>query len=144
MCDLVSRVTATLPLSLGGVGLKVAACWVSWADVLFQARHPAVAALMVQHLEGESWSPSMEAARLAATQLEGRCGLRPKQREPEDHERGTARAGWQHEASSRTGFQGVVCVPAHEPQRTSTCQVTEWTWSRCRTVHKPVVPAHQD
>ena len=113
-------ITATLPLSLGGLGLrsaertKVATCWASWADVLpmIQARHPAVAALMVQHLEGESWSPSMAAASRAATQLEGMAGfavllwsdlargLRPEQREPEDHEPGTVRASWQHEASS--------------------------------------------
>ena len=30
-----------------------------------------MAAVMVQHLEGESWSPSMQAASRAATQLEG-------------------------------------------------------------------------
>ena len=109
-CDVVTRATATLPLSMGGLGLRSAErCWASWADVLpmIQARHPAVAALMVQHLEGESWSPSMAAASRAATQLgmagfavplwsDLACGLRPEQREPEDHEPGTARAGWQH------------------------------------------------
>ena len=114
-CDVVTRATATLSLSLGGLGLrraertKVAACWASWADVLplIQARHPTVAALMVQHLEGESWSPSMQAAIWVATQLEGNesvavpqlsdlaGGLRPEQREPEDHEP-VFRAGWQH------------------------------------------------
>ena len=120
-CDVVTRATAPLLLSLGGFGLrsaertKVAVCWASWANVLpmIQAGHPAVAALMVQHLEGESWSPSMEAASRAATQLEGMAGfavpqwsdlaggLRPEQWEPEDHEPGSARAGWQDEASSR-------------------------------------------
>ena len=112
-CDVVTRVTATLPLSLGGLGLrsaertKVAANWANWADVLpmLQARHPEVAALRVQHLEGESWSPSMEAASRAATQFEGMAsfavpqwsdlagGLRPEQREPEDHEPRFSRAG---------------------------------------------------
>ena len=77
-CDVVTRATAPLPLSLRGLGLrsaertKVAVCWATWADVLsmIQAGHPTVAASMVQHLEGESWSPSMEAASRAATQLE--------------------------------------------------------------------------
>ena len=133
-CDVVTRATATLLLSLGCLGLrsaertKVAACWASWADALpmIHARHPTVAALMVQ------WSPSMEAASWAATQLEGMAsfavpqqsdlagGLRSEQRE------------------------GVVSAPAHELQRTSSRQVTEWTWSRCGTVDKPIVPAHQD
>ena len=112
-CNGVTRGRATLPLSLGGFGLrtaeraKVAACWASWADVLpmIQARHPAVAALIVQHLEGESWSPSMEVASRAATQLEGMAGfavlqwsdlaggLRPERQEPEDHEPGSSQAG---------------------------------------------------
>ena len=33
-------------------------------------------------------------------------------------------------------FRAVVSVPAQEPQRTSSCQVTEWIWSRCGTVDK--------
>ena len=83
------------------------ACWASWADVppMIQARHPTVAALMVQHLEGESWSPSMQAASRAATRLEGIAsfavpqwsdlagGLWPEQLDPEDHEPGSSRAG---------------------------------------------------
>ena len=95
--------------------MKVAACWAYWADVLpmIQARHPTVGALMVQPLEGESWSPNMEAASRAATQLERMAsfavpqwsdlagGLRPEQREPEDHEPGSSRAGWQYKVSSR-------------------------------------------
>ena len=104
----------------------MATCWASWADVLpmIQARHPAVAALMVQHLEGESWSPSMAAASRAATQLEGMAGfavplwsdlargLRPEQR---DHEPGTARAGWQYEASSRVDFKASCLFPHMSP-----------------------------
>ena len=50
-CDVLTRATATLPLSLGGLGLRSAArtreaaCWASWADSLsmVQARHPSVA-----------------------------------------------------------------------------------------------------
>ena len=57
-CDPVTRATASLPLSLGGTGLRsaqrtrVAACWASWPDSLpmILARHPAVANLLVQHL----------------------------------------------------------------------------------------------
>ena len=136
-CDVVTRATATLPLSLGGLGLrsaertKVAVCWASWADVLpmIQARHPAVAASMVQHLKGKSWSPSMEPASRAAAQLEGMAGfavpqwsdlaggLRPEQREPEVHEPGSSRAGWQHEASSRVqqDFRASCLFPHMSP-----------------------------
>ena len=54
-CDVLTRATATLPLSLGGLGLRSAArtrgpaYWASSADTLsmVQARHPSVAELMV-------------------------------------------------------------------------------------------------
>ena len=54
-CDGLTRATCTLPLSLGGLGLRSAArtqesaYWASWADTLsmVQARHPSVAELMV-------------------------------------------------------------------------------------------------
>ena len=80
---------------------------------MVQARHPSVAELMVYHLEGESRSPSLRAASQAATELDGiegfilpqwsdlAAGFRPENREPEDHEPGSTRDGWQHEASSR-------------------------------------------
>ena len=119
-CDGLTRATATLPLSLGGLGLRSAArtresaYWASWADSLsmVQARHPSVAELMVYHLEGESLSPSLRAASQAATELDGiegfilpqwsnlAAGFRPENREPEDHEPGSTRDGWQHGASS--------------------------------------------
>ena len=92
---------------------------------MIQARHPAVAALMVQHLEGESWSPSMAAASQAGTQLEGMAGFAvplwsdlgglPEQREPEDHEPGTAWAGWQHEASVEQDFRASCLFPHVSP-----------------------------
>ena len=75
-CDVVTRATATLPLSLGGLGLRSAERYEGGHLLgqlgpmflpMIQARHPAVAALMVQHLEGESWSASMAAASRAAT-----------------------------------------------------------------------------
>ena len=82
-CDGLTRATATLPLSLGGLGLRSAARtresahWASWADTLsmVQARHPSVAELMVYHLEGESWSPSLRPASQAATELDGIQGF---------------------------------------------------------------------
>ena len=55
-----TKITSTLPLSLGGLGLRsarrtcVAAYWASWADALpmIQERHPTVADQIVYHLEG--------------------------------------------------------------------------------------------
>ena len=119
--DPVTRATASLPLSLGGLGLRSAqrtreaAYWASWSDTLpmIHARHPVVANLLVRHLDGDSWWPSLRAASQAATELDGlhgfevpswsdvAGGLRPPDRDPEDHEPGGSRKGWQHEASSR-------------------------------------------
>ena len=104
-----------------GLGLRSAqrtreaAYWASWSDTLpmIHARHPVVANLLVRHLDGDSWSPSLRAASQAATELDGlhgfevpswsdvAGGLRPPDRDPEDHEPGGSRKGWQHEASSR-------------------------------------------
>ena len=68
-----TRATASLPLSLGGLGLRSAqrtreaAYWASWSDTLpmIHARHPVVANLLVRHLDGDSWSPSLRAASQA-------------------------------------------------------------------------------
>ena len=81
--DPVTRATASLPLSLGGLGLRSAqrtreaAYWGSWSDTLpmILARHPVVASLLVRHLEGDSWSPSLRAASQAATELDGLQGF---------------------------------------------------------------------
>ena len=119
--DPVTRATANLPFSLGGLGLRSAqrtreaAYWASLSDTLpmIHARHPVVANLLVRHLDGDSWSPSLRAASQAATELDLRQGfevpswsdvaggLRPPDRDPEDHEPGGSRKGWQHEASGR-------------------------------------------
>ena len=82
-CDPVTRATASLPLSLGGLGLssaqrkRAAAYWASWSNTLpmIHARHPVVANLLVRQLEGESWSPSLRAASQAATELHGLQGV---------------------------------------------------------------------
>ena len=66
-CGEPARSTATLPLSLGGLGLRsaqrssVAAYWASWADALpmIQERHPAVADQIVHRLEGFPDSPCL-------------------------------------------------------------------------------------
>ena len=59
-CSVEVQDTATLPLCLGGLGLRsawrsrVAAHWASWADCLpmIHARHPHVAAELLEQLEG--------------------------------------------------------------------------------------------
>ena len=115
------RRAATLLLSLGGLGLRsavrtsVPAHWASWADVLpmIRDRHPAVATMIVNALDGDTASPCVGAVRRAAQDLAGvedfevpqwralAAGLRPPPREPEEFEPGSQRAGWQHEASTR-------------------------------------------
>ena len=80
-----ARSTATLPLTLGGLGLRrsersrVVAHWASWPDTLpmIQERHPAVAELIIG---------SLQEGPLEWTALAG--GLRPEPREPELHEPG--------------------------------------------------------
>ena len=91
-CEEQTRSTATLPLSLGGLGLRsaqrtcVAACWASWCSgvAMFGFREQS------RCLFGRS-------SRLSASAAE----LRPEVREPEAHEPGCSRQGWQHEAASR-------------------------------------------
>ena len=92
-----------------------AAYWASWADCLamISERHPEVAQLMVEELEGAPRTSCLEAAASAARELTGVCdfdlptwhalaqGVRPASREPEDFEPGCCRDGWQHEAVSR-------------------------------------------
>ena len=121
-CDDVARNTASLPLAMGGLGLRSAvrtspsAFWASWADCLpmVQKRHPEVAACIVERLSNQPRTPCLGAAAAAAEQLNElpgftppswhalALGARPPPREPEENEPGTSRTGWQHEASSRT------------------------------------------
>ena len=118
-CSRNARDLSSLPLSLGGLGLRsatrtrVSACWASWADTLpmVQSRHPQIADIMVYQLEGVTESPCMGAASSAAAELdelddlvvprwsELAAGSRPPSREPEHHEPGAPRHGWQHEAA---------------------------------------------
>ena len=124
----ITRDTATLPLALGGLGLRSAtrtslpAFWASWADCLsmIHKRHPTVAETLVRELEGDWDVPTVTAASDAARVLSSLPGFelpswfalvhgtRPLLREPEDHEPGASRSGWQHEASIHTdlAFRG--------------------------------------
>ena len=97
-----------------------------------------MANLLVRHLEGDSWSPSLRAAS-QATELDGlqgfevpswsdvAGGLQPPDRDPEDHEPGGSRKGWQHEASSRVEQD-----------------FTEWPWSRGRILCLPILNVDAD
>ena len=76
-CEAGMRDVATLPLVLGGLGLRSAArtslsaFWASWADAIpmMGARHPEVASQLVRHLEGNSDPPSLAATELAVRAL---------------------------------------------------------------------------
>ena len=112
------RDTASMPLVLGGLGLRSAvrtrkaAYWASWADCLSMVhqRHPQVAAPLVTELEGNPTSPFLQAASQCRAELTGKMefappswaamalGERPPMREPEDREPGMFHRGWQHEA----------------------------------------------
>ena len=99
LCDEVARVAASLPLALGGLGLRsavrssVAAHWANWADTLpiIQDRHPVATTKILHSLEGRQ-DHRPHALVLQAGQhtrsvvsrwaLVG--GLRPPPREPED------------------------------------------------------------
>ena len=138
-CSDVARISATFPLALGGLGLRsaqrtcVAAHWASWADTLpmVAARHPTVADIIRRSFESDPQSPSLAAAKPAADELDGisgfevprwavlQEGLRPPPREPEHHEPGGTRAGWQHEAASRVErqFRTKVLLPHMSAQQ---------------------------
>ena len=105
----VARDSTTLPLAMGGLGLRSAertrwpAYWASWADTLpkIRERHPEVADFIVHHLEGGASSPCFR----AATTLDGvdgfevpswsavTAGQRPPIMEVEDREPGVPRQG---------------------------------------------------
>ena len=132
-----TRDVATLPLVLGGLGLRSAertrasAYWASWADCMpmIKERHPMVAELFVGSLEGVPDTPYLREAAEAAKSLGGvmgfeppswldlEAGVRPEDWDPEDCEPGRIRSGWQHEAASqveqqfREGFFEHMAVP---------------------------------
>ena len=114
------RAITSLPLLLGGLGLRstrtsFSAWWASWADTLpmFHARHPDVATMILHGLNHEAQEPNVRGVVDAVRMLTGvegfeppswealLDGARPPPRDPEDHEPGGTRGGWQHEAASR-------------------------------------------
>ena len=117
-CDALAKDAASLPLSMGGLGLRSAvrtsssAHWASWADSLSMVRehHPGVADMIVDALESDpQLPPVVEAARAVQVgNFEPQSwaslshGARPPPREPDEFEPGCSRRGWQHEAASRT------------------------------------------
>ena len=80
-----TTLSASLPLSLGGLGLRsaartsVSAFWASWADTLpmIHARHREIANHFVGELEGVPEGPSLGAAARAMRSLAGTMGFEP-------------------------------------------------------------------
>ena len=100
--NVVGQDVATMPLSLGGLGLRDAvrtsppAFWCR-ADciAMVRARHPDVAALIIRSMRDPTGPPILVSGN----------GQRPPRREPEEFEPGGCRHGWQHEAASRVERQ---------------------------------------
>ena len=126
----VTRTMTTLPVALGGLGLRSArrtsqaAYWASWAYCLqmIQERQPEFAAQVVRSLEEGVDTPALNAAAIELTGVMGfappsrsdlALGARPPPREAEDLEPGAQRPGWQHEASSRVErrHRSVILFP---------------------------------
>ena len=121
MCDDAARSSASLPLVLGGLGLRSvlrtreAGFWASWADCLpmIHARHPGIAARIIGELDGQPNGHSLRAAVEVAHGLAGvrgfevpswnalLAGLRFPPRDQEDECPIRDKSGWQHEAASR-------------------------------------------
>ena len=112
-----TRDVATLPLVLGGLGLRSAertrasAYWDCMP--MIKERHPMVAELFVGSLEGVPDTPHLREAAEAARSLRGvmgfeppswpdlEAGVRPEDRDPEDYEPGGIRSGWRAAISGR-------------------------------------------
>ena len=129
---------ATMPLSLGGLGLRDAvrtsppAFWASRANciAMVRARHPDVAALILRAMRDPAGPPTLVSVQAVAHQLvcvEGfeplswealANGQRPPRLEPEEFEPGGCRHCWQHEAASLVERQHrgrlMPRLPQHE------------------------------
>ena len=137
----VGREFSTLPLSMGGLGLRSAsrlrepAFWASWADCLamIRQRHPEVAAQLVDQLEGFPDTPVLQAASTAARSLHGVMGFEPPswhalavgvrpEPQPEEFEI-RSQGGWQHEAASRIErrFRDVISSAGWMTQPSPCC-----------------------
>ena len=129
--------STTLPVALGGLGLRSAersrwpAFWSSWADtrLMIKERHPEVAEVIAHHLESGGTSPRLDSARRAAVVLDGvdgfqvpswsdvASGLRPPVIGDEDREPGVPRQWWQHAAAScvEADFHAATLMPRMNP-----------------------------
>ena len=101
---------------------KVARHWASWADTFAHDPTAPSGSCGGDHSSSGGWSkfPCLEAVQNAALELDGVVagGLRPEPREPELHELGGQRAGWQHEATSwvERQFRATHILPeSHAP-----------------------------
>ena len=121
-CEATARTTSTMPLMLGGMGLRsavrtsVPAHWASWGLHMVHQRHPDVAGVLVDHLEGGADTPYLSAPVVCARELEGVQGFHPpswtalalgaRPPPPEQvFEMDALKGGWHHEASSRVERQ---------------------------------------
>ena len=155
----VAQASATLPLAMGGLGLRSAertrwpAYWASWADTLpmIRERHPEVAELIVYYLEGGAISPCLGSACRAATTVDGVdgfevpswsaliAGQRPPMMEVEDRECGVPRLGWQHAAAIRieSSFQAEILMPKMSPMEQAPGTVRRgWQHEACAGVER--------
>ena len=154
---------ASLPLALGGLGLRSAsrthpsAYWASWADSLHmvQKRHPGVAGHLLTHLEGVPVGQSLTSATTAGS-LDGvhgfevpswrslAAGARPPLRDPEDCEPGSPRQGWQHVASSRVeqDFRALDLETHRHPE--DDVAIAEWSRSGRVLVHNFLESSDKD
>ena len=84
-CEPTVRIASTMPLVLGGIGLRSAvrtslpAYWASWRDCLHMVhqRHPDISELLVNHLEAGGETPYLSAAVATARELQGIEGFVP-------------------------------------------------------------------
>ena len=146
---------ATMPLCLGGLGLRDAvrtsfpAFWASWADCIgmVRARHPDVAALILRALEDPTGPPTLASVQAVAHQLVGvegfepppwealANGQRPPRQEPDQFEPGGYRHGWQHEAASWVERQHRGRLMLRLPPRESIVAIPKWTFGGSAVVH---------
>ena len=150
-CEATAREAASLPLVLGGLGLRSAcrthpsAYWARWDDSFPHGADPGVVVRLFTDLEGVPVGRSLTSATTVARSLDGvhrfeipsfGARARPPPRDPEDDEPGSPRQGWQHEASSRVEqeFRELAFSEAHG-QEEDHVAIAELSRSRRVLVH---------
>ena len=121
--------STTLPMALGGLGLRSAersrwpAFWSSWADTLpmIKERHPEVAEVIVHHVWIQHGGLLFVLDGVDGFQVpfwsDVASGLRPPVIGDEDKEPGVPRQGWQHAAASCVvaDFRTATLMPRMNP-----------------------------